>query len=67
MADDDNQPPRGGSPLIAISGSVGGVSAVIVLIIAVFDSARLWVAAPIVGILALMGVILGALSRRKGG
>ncbi len=53
------------TPIVKIAGVVGGMSVAIVTIIGVFSRNNMWVAAPIVGILAAMGVVLGFFAREK--
>ena len=53
------------SPLVKIAGGVGGISVAIVTIICIFAPHNLWVAAPIVGALSAMGVLLGFFARGK--
>lgn len=53
------------TPIVKIAGVVGGISVAIVAIICIFSPHNLWVAAPIVGILAAMGALLGFFARGK--
>jgi len=50
---------------VAIAGSIGGISIPIVALIAIFAKEQLAIAAWIVGALAVMGVILGAMALKK--
>ncbi|HUW33847.1 MAG TPA: hypothetical protein VM223_19740 [Planctomycetota bacterium] len=50
---------------MAIAGSIGGISIPIVALIAIFAKEQLAIAAWIVGALAVMGVILGAMALKK--
>ena len=52
-------------PLVSIVGAVGVASIAIVLTISIFSRENVWVAAPIVGVLAAMGVILGFFAKGK--
>jgi len=54
-----------GNPFVAIVGTVGGISVAIVAVIAFLAKDQLMVAPWIVGVLALMGAILGAMARKK--
>ena len=53
------------TPIVKIAGVVGGMSVAIVAIICIFAPRNLWVAPPIVGALAAMGVVLGFFAREK--
>ena len=52
-------------PLVNIVGTVGVASIAIVLTISLFSRENMWVAAPIVGALAAMGVIMGFFVKGK--
>jgi len=54
-----------GNPFVAIAGIVGGISVAIVAVIALFAKDQLMLAPWVVGVLALMGAILGAMARKK--
>ncbi len=51
--------------MVQIAGTVGGISVAIVAVIVVFAKQHVWVAVPVVGALALMGIVLGAMAARK--
>ena len=51
--------------LVSIVGAVGVASIAIVLTISLFSRENMWVAAPIVGALAAMGVIMGFFVKGK--
>ena len=53
------------NPVVKIAGVIAGTSVGVVAIIAIFAKQEMWTAAPIVGVLALMGIILAAISRSK--
>jgi len=53
------------SPLVGVAGVVGAMSVAIVAIIAIFAKEHMWVAALVVGALALMGMVMAAFARRK--
>jgi Zn-dependent protease len=52
-------------PLVAIAGTVGGVSLGVVLLFAIFASHQMNLVVWIIAALAAMGVALGALSARS--
>ena len=47
------------NPLVSIAVVVGGVSVAIVVMIGIFSKEHMWAAAPTVGALATMGILLG--------
>ncbi|MHC4982664.1 MAG: hypothetical protein ACYTF6_05800 [Planctomycetota bacterium] len=53
------------NPIVAIAGIICGVSIPIVLIIGIFNKEKMWVAAPVIAVLALMGIILAVILSRK--
>jgi len=53
------------SPIVTIAGIVAGVSIPIVLIVGICNKDAMWVAAPVIGVLAGMGVILAIILSRK--
>jgi len=53
------------NPAVAIAGIVAGVSIPIVLIVGIFNKDAMWVAAPVIGVLAIMGAALAFIARRK--
>lgn len=53
------------SPAVAVVGIVGGISLAIVVIFAIFVRGQMAVAAWIVSMLALMGVIVAPLAGRR--
>ena len=57
----------GTDSLVKIAASVSGVSLLTVLVIAGLAEEQLWVAAPIIGCLVLLGVVLGAFASGQGG
>jgi len=42
-----------------ITGTVGGISIAIIVILGIFASQQMWVAIPVVGLLVLLGIVLG--------
>ena len=56
-----------GNPVVQIAGVVGGVSIPIVALLCIFAPEQLWVAGVVVGVLAVMGIVLGAMARKKQG
>jgi len=53
------------SEMVQIAGAVGGISLAIVTVIVIFVEREVWIAVPVVGALAVMGIVLGALAARK--
>ena len=53
------------NPSVKIAGVVGTMSLAIVAVICIFARSSVWVAAPIVGALAAMGVALGYFAKGK--
>ena len=49
---------------VGIAGTIGGISVAIVAVIAIFSAKNLYIAAWIVGALALMGIVLGAFASK---
>ncbi len=47
------------NPYTEIMGIVGGISIATVAVLSIFAKEHLWVAAPVVGALAVLGVLLG--------
>ena len=55
-----------GSPFVGIAGTIGGVSLVVVTILAVLAKEQLMVAAWVVGALVVLGIFLGFAASKKG-
>ena len=53
------------NPLVSIAGIVGGISVAIVVVIGIFSREHMWAAAPTVGALATMGILLGLFARGR--
>ena len=51
--------------LVSIAGIVGGLSVLVVLLIGLRAPEQMWVAAPTVGALATMGILLGCVGKSK--
>ena len=54
------------NPLVGIAAVVGGCSIGIVAVIAKLSPTQLWVSAPIIAVLGLMGILLASFGTRKG-
>ena len=52
-------------PLVSIAGIVAGISLAIVVMIGLLSREYIWVAAPIVGALATMGILLGLFTKGR--
>ena len=52
-------------PVVQIVATVAGCSVAIVALVCIFAKDKLLATAPIVGVLAVMGIVLGFLARRK--
>ncbi len=50
---------RSDNPFVGIARVVGAFSFLIVTLVVIFASEQAWVIAPVIGALALMGVVLG--------
>lgn len=48
-----------GNPFVRIAGVIGGIAVAITAIIGYFMSENAWILAPIIGTLAVMGILLG--------
>ena len=55
------------NPLVGIAGTIGGISIAIVTILAIFAKDQLYVAAWVVGALAIMGAVLGLVAHKRQG
>jgi len=55
------------NPLVQIAGVVGGVSVAVVALMCIFAAEQLWAAGVVVSVLAVMGIVLGAMARKKQG
>ena len=44
---------------VGIAGTTGGISVAIVALVLIFASNQVWILAPVIGSLALMGIFLG--------
>ena len=53
------------NPLVSIAAAVGGACVLIVLVIGSYSPDHIWAAAPTVGALATMGILLGLFSKGK--
>ena len=51
--------------IVRLASTIGGVSVAIVALVGVFARESIWVVAPVVGALALMGIVLGYFAREK--
>ena len=56
---------KSGNPIVTIATSIGGISVLIVVIIAVFASENMQTAGFIVAALALMGIVLGYFASKQ--
>ncbi|HUS46998.1 MAG TPA: hypothetical protein VM098_02675 [Phycisphaerae bacterium] len=54
------------NPIVTIAAMICGVSIPIVLIVGIFNKDKMWAAAPVIGVLAAMGVVLAFVLSRKG-
>jgi len=57
--------PNQRNPVVAIAAIIAGVSIPIVLIVGIFNKETMWAAAPVIGVLAIMGIILAVIAKRR--
>ncbi|MFC1697611.1 hypothetical protein ACFL1H_04720 [Nanoarchaeota archaeon] len=60
--------PCQGDAIVAIAGTIGGISLVIFIMGIILAKDQIWILAPVIGSLALMGIFLGlfaAISKNK--
>ncbi len=50
---------------VEIAGTVGGISIGAIAVIAIFASDSIWIAAPVVASLAILGIALGYFNYKK--
>ncbi len=53
------------NPYVGIAGAVGGLTVAMVAIIAIFANQNIWVVAPVVASMSLLGILLGYFASKK--